>query len=91
MCKSCTQTGRFKFDGEKKNGSKESMLPISFIPMDAIHHLYEIFDYVMKNYPQYSVPDKNHPLSLKKYFASKKKIPDGLEWNQLKVENLQDF
>ena len=24
------------------------MLPISFIPMDAIHHLYEIFDFVMK-------------------------------------------
>ena len=47
MCKSCSDTGRFQNYSDKK-GSRDSMLPISFIPMDAIHHLYEIFDFVMK-------------------------------------------
>ena len=86
------ETGRFKSDAEKKNAtSKETMLPISFIPMEAIHHLYEIFDFVMKDYPQYSVPDENHPLSLQRYFAQKKMIPDKLEWSQLNAQQQKEL
>ena len=56
---------------------RECMLPISFIPMDAINHLYELLSYVMKEYPQYSLPDRKHVHSLTKYFRNKKFLSQG--------------
>ena len=44
-CKSCSETERFRKSDEKP---RDCMLPISLIPIDAIHHLYEILKYVMK-------------------------------------------
>jgi hypothetical protein len=73
-CKTCSELRRFPTD----ENPRDCMLPISFIPMDAITHLYELLCYIMANYPEYSIPDRKHQFSLQKYFQQKQLLPPGI-------------
>ena len=64
------------------------MLPIGFIPMDAITHMLHLLEFLMKKNSQFGIPDVSHPLSLEKYFKEKGVIPESIKWSQLN-ENQQ--
>ena len=67
------------------------MLPIAFIPMDAITHMLHLLEYLMKKNENYGIPDSTHPLSLEKYFKEKGLIPESVKWSQLNRDQQQQL
>jgi hypothetical protein len=67
------------------------MLPIAFIPMDAITHMLFLLEFVMKKSSDLNIPDTCHPLSLERHFKENKVLAECVRWDQLAKKQQQQL
>ncbi|CAG5109456.1 Oidioi.mRNA.OKI2018_I69.chr2.g3989.t1.cds [Oikopleura dioica] len=58
---------------------RNTVLPISFIPIESFKNIYVLLQFIMSSNPSHDVPDVCHPLSTERYLKDKNVIPQELD------------